>query len=83
MEIIRMLSDPSAWQRFFEHKCAGGHLSRQQEEDLREFIDSQQYLQPVQWIQAGSNFAPPLSFYLGRYDEYLTAMEKLCLTDRI
>lgn len=59
MEIIRMLSDPSAWQRFFEHKCAGGHLSRQQEEDLREFIDSQQYLQPVQRIQAGSNFAPP------------------------
>lgn len=59
MDIIPMLSDPSAWQRFYEYKCAGGHLSRQQEADLKEFIDTQQYLAPVSQILEGHAFSPP------------------------
>jgi len=57
--MLEKLSDPAAWQTYLNHKLTGGHLSREDENALKEFIDTEAYLPVVSFIQAGGTFAPP------------------------
>ncbi len=57
--MLERLADRSEWERFYEQKLAGGHLSFREAEDLRNFIDTAGYL-PVAWrIQNGDFFGMP------------------------
>jgi len=39
--MLEKLSDPAAWQTYLNHKLTGGHLSREDENALKEFIDTE------------------------------------------
>lgn len=47
------------WQDFLEYKKTGGHLSREEEQALSDWIQSKAYLPVVERIIRGETFAPP------------------------
>lgn len=59
MDIANELLNPCAWQRFYDYKHEGGHLSPQEDADLLAFIQNREYLPPVQTILAEGSFPPP------------------------
>ena len=46
MAIIDCLEKKEKWLEFYEYKVQGGHLSQDDIEDLREFIEQEEYLSP-------------------------------------
>ena len=54
-----MLNRREVWQEFLEYKLSGGHLSRDDEQALSEFIRVRGYLPVVENLQRGGTFAPP------------------------
>ena len=59
MDILAQLESPAAWERFFEYKTRGGHLSKEEEADLLQFIREEGYREPVKAIGRGEPFSPP------------------------
>lgn len=59
MNLICKLSDPAVWAAFYAYKIEGGHLSRQEQTDLENFIAAEGYLAPAEAILRGDGFAPP------------------------
>lgn len=59
MDILYRLQSQQYWQQFFIHKKESGHLSRQDEKVLADFIERKGYLPAVQRIVNGESFSPP------------------------
>ena len=59
MDIAKELINPCTWQRFYAYKHDGGHLSRQEDEELLSFIQNREYLPVVRTVLAGGSFPPP------------------------
>ena len=59
MGMLCALSRQEVWQAFLEYKLSGGHLSKEDEKALSEFIEGQSYLPVVQKIVNGEGFTPP------------------------
>lgn len=59
MAILEQLTNPKIWQEFYEYKCDDGHLSSQEMNDLKQFIENQEYETLVASIRRGDNFAFP------------------------
>ncbi len=57
--MLNLLSRREIWQEFLEYKLSGGHLSKSDERELSEFIESQGYLPAVEKILRGEGFSPP------------------------
>ena len=65
MSIIEQLSDKNAWDSFLAYKQESGHLSRRDEEDLRQFIADAEYLDTVQRILL-SGFSVPQKCFISK-----------------
>lgn len=59
MDILSHLQSQEYWQQFIIHKKESGHLSRQDEKVLADFIERKGYHPVVQRIVNGDNFSPP------------------------
>lgn len=59
MGMLYALSRQEVWQEFLEYKLSGGHLSKEDEKALSEFIKAQSYLPVIEKIACGEGFAPP------------------------
>ena len=59
MDLIAHLSDPGAWQEYFEYKRACGRLMNWEEKELSDFISQRKYLPVVENIRNGGTFSPP------------------------
>jgi len=57
--MFKALTDPGVWREYQEYKLSGGHLSKEDEKALSEFIEGQAYLPVVERIDCGDGFAPP------------------------
>ena len=57
--MLSLLSRREIWQEFLEYKLAGGHLNREDQRALSEFIERQSYLPAVEKMLRGEGFAPP------------------------
>ncbi len=57
--MLYALSCPETWQRFLEYKRKGGHLNKQDMEELEQFVQQQRYLGAAQKVQNGGTFGPP------------------------
>ncbi len=59
MSLLSSLNDPGAWQEFFLYKRSGGHLSREEEQALEDFVRTAAYRPLAEHILQGGCFAPP------------------------
>jgi len=59
MDILSRLSDADEWQAFLEHKLAQGNISRRDTDELKNFIENEEYLPIVRKIRNGESFDPP------------------------
>mgnify|MGYP006874697509 CR=1 FL=1 len=50
MSIIELLKKQSVWYEFLQYKIDGGHLTKQDEEKLRTYIDNEEYLPIIEKI---------------------------------
>ena len=57
--MLNALKDPEVWRQYQQYKLSGGHLSKEDEKALSEFIEAQSYLTVVEKIGCGEGFAPP------------------------
>lgn len=57
--MLDALSQQKVWQEFLEYKIAGGHLNKQDERALAEFIEAQAYKPVIDKIAKCEEFAPP------------------------
>lgn len=57
--MLYALSCPETWQQFLEYKRKGGHLNKQDMEELEQFVQQQRYLGAAQKVQNGGTFGPP------------------------
>ena len=57
--MLYALSCPETWQQFLEYKRKGGHLNKQDTEELEQFVQQQRYLGAAQKVQNGGTFGPP------------------------
>ena len=57
--MLNLLSSQNVWQEFFEYKLSGGHLNKENEKALSEFIEALSFLPVVEKIAGGEGFAPP------------------------
>lgn len=59
MDILSLLSDQGTWQAFLNKKTEQGNLPERELLELKEFIDTKQYIPLVQHIQNGGTLSPP------------------------
>ena len=59
MAIIDCLEKKEKWLEFYEYKVQGGHLSQDDIEDLREFIEQEEYLPIVKKVRNPQEFPVP------------------------
>jgi len=59
MSMLQMLSDAAVWEAFYAHKVAQGNMRDRELQDLRAFIDSEEYRPLAQHIQNGGGLEPP------------------------
>ena len=59
MKIIESLYDYNEWLAFFEYKKLGGHLSKTEENELSEFIESREYQTVADRLNNGGFFSVP------------------------
>lgn len=50
MGILQQLGNPDFWEAFYKKKIEGGHMGRQEAEDLRAFMDAREYLPVAEGI---------------------------------
>ena len=54
-----LLSKREVWQEYLEYKLSGGHLSKEDEKALSDFLEAQRFLPVAERIARGECFAPP------------------------
>ena len=59
MSIIELLMCENTWEEFLEYKVDGGHLSKQQEARLAEYIQNKEYIPAVEGILRKEDFPIP------------------------
>lgn len=59
MSIIELLMCENTWEEFLEYKVDGGHLSKQQEARLAEYIQNKEYIPVVEGILRKEDFPIP------------------------
>ena len=59
MTTTDMIFNHQCWTAFLEHKISGGHLSPTEEERLRQFVDSREYLPLAKAFSEGTPFPLP------------------------
>ena len=59
MNIIDKLSEKEIWNTFLSHKIAQGNISEKDIEDLRSFIDCEEYIPVVNKIRNSEGFSAP------------------------
>lgn len=59
MSIIELLMCENTWEEFLEYKVDGGHLSKQQEARLTEYIQNKEYVPVVEGILRKEDFPIP------------------------
>lgn len=59
MSIIELLMCENTWEEFLEYKVDGGHLSKQQEARLTEYIQNKEYIPVVEGILRKEDFPIP------------------------
>ena len=59
MSIIELLTCENTWEEFLEYKVDGGHLSKQQEARLTEYIQNKEYVPVVEGILRKEDFPIP------------------------
>ncbi len=57
--MLKALADPARWLEYQEYKRSSGHLSRQDDAALEDFIQARGYLPVVEEIWKGNAFSPP------------------------
>ena len=66
MEIIEKLLIHEEWLRFLEYKIQGGHLPREEEQRLTEFVNNKEYLTVAQKLNDGGFFSLPEAVQLNK-----------------
>ncbi len=59
MSLLDRISDPNAWEEFYEYKKNGGHFFEYEERELRAFIDSRRYMRVAETIFSGGDISLP------------------------
>ena len=59
MAIIDYLDEKTKWLEFYNYKVQGGHLSTKDTEDLKRFVDQEEYMPVVENIRTAQNFSIP------------------------
>lgn len=60
MSLIELLKDEKTWNEFLEYKINGGHLTKRECEELKQYICDKAYLPIVDDIVLGRNFTIPV-----------------------
>ncbi len=66
MSIIELLKKQSVWYEFLQYKIDGGHLTKQDEEKLRTYIDNEEYLSVVEKIIKKEAFTIPTMKHINK-----------------
>ena len=66
MELLQTLLSQREWQRFLEYKRSGGHLSKQEEAELKAFVAEKRYLHVAQKLNSGGQFSLPERVFLNK-----------------
>jgi hypothetical protein len=66
MDFIERLLIHDEWLAFFEYKKSGGHLSKSDEEDLKNFINNKEYLQTAEALNNGGFFSHPVAISVNK-----------------
>ncbi len=66
MAILQRLGEKSQWLSFYEYKAAGGHLSKEEQEDLKLFIEQEAYLPVVEKMWKQEPFPIPNMIILNK-----------------
>lgn len=59
MSIINKINSKAVWQCFYDYKLSKAHLSKQEEDDLRIFIENEEYKNTVEKIKNNIPFSYP------------------------
>ncbi len=59
MSIIDRISEKEVWESFYSHKIEQGNINEKNADDLRFFIDREEYLPVVKKIKDGKKFSSP------------------------
>ena len=59
MSLLDRITDPEAWEEFYEYKKNGGHFFEYEERELRAFIDSRRYMKVAEAINSGADISLP------------------------
>ena len=57
--MLERLSDPLLWKEYYWYKKERRHLTRSEEEDLKKYIEHQEYLPVLERIKEGGSFSVP------------------------
>ena len=71
MSMLQMLSDAAVWETFYAHKVAQGNMRDRELQDLRAFIDGEEYRPFAQHIQNGGAFEPPEKLLVNKAKVYV------------
>jgi len=64
--MLQLLKDHDTWLSFYSYKLSGGHLSKQEAQKFRTFIDEKAYLPAVEKILTGGSFDAPKKSQIGK-----------------
>ena len=64
--MLEQLLQPEIWKKYYEHKIEKGHLTEVDREELREFIEKEQYRDTVEKILQGGGFSVPRKICLSK-----------------
>ena len=64
--MLEQLLQPEIWKKYYEHKIEKGHLTEPDREELREFIEKEQYRDTVEKILQGGGFSNPRKICLSK-----------------
>jgi len=66
MGILDRICDKATWETYFEYKVAQGNLHRDDRDDLRAFIDNEEYLSVFSRLKNGGGFSPPKKLLINK-----------------
>ncbi len=66
MDMIKKLFEKEIWECFYNHKIEQGNISSKDADDLRQFIDNEEYILVVERIKKGESFSPPKKMLINK-----------------
>lgn len=66
MTILESLLSRDAWLRFYDYKVSGGHMTKREENELKEYITNGDYLPAAQRIYSGVFFSIPQAVQINK-----------------